>query len=257
MLRQSWSWGSWGALLAVALAAPRLLGLGYLTRLPAAAARAAETAVLYALYYAEWVLLAGLIFWGAWRLFLEAQWRAYLLCRAASNNRTDVVARLLREGVAPDAYRDVVYGGTPLHFAAARGHAAVVDLLARAGGQRLLLLPLKNGCTCLHLAAEKGHLDVVRALLEAVTPEERQGFLKKRAENGSTCLHFAARMGHTHIAGALRSAGAADLIRILRRAQAARICLRFCWAPAATTTCKTRAGLQVCMQVHRETPVQL
>ena len=266
MLRQSWSWGSWGALLAVALAAPRLLGAGFLARLPAVAARAAEAAVLYALYYAEWVLLAGLIFWGAWRLFVRTQWRAYSLCRAASNNRADVVARLLREGVAPDAYRDVIYGGIPLHFAAARGHAAVVRILASAGGARLLRLPLNNGCTSLHLAAENGHLDVVGALLDAVTPEERQGFLKTRAESGGTCLHFAVRKGHTHVAGALTRAGATDLVgmqdshgdsclHLAARTGRANM-LEVLLGAGSDHNLQNEGGLTG-MQTHRETPVQL
>ena len=70
------------------------IGIDQWIRLPAAAARAAEVGLLYCLYYVEFVLFALLFVFGIWRLFLHKQWRAYTMCRAASNNRADEVARL-------------------------------------------------------------------------------------------------------------------------------------------------------------------
>jgi ankyrin repeat protein len=89
---------------------------------------------------------------------------------------------------------------TPLHRAAAEGHAEVVELLLRASaapGSKDY-----GGSTPLHAAARGGHLESVRALLaHGAKPSPMN-------EAGDTPLHEAARGGHLEIVRLLLEHGA-------------------------------------------------
>ncbi|MGW4055416.1 ankyrin repeat domain-containing protein [Streptomyces sp. NPDC004779] len=94
---------------------------------------------------------------------------ADLLVEAARDGDTATVERLLREGVAPDDPG----GGRVMALEAAvhPGHAAVVDLLLRAGAEPARLVGEYDGDqTPLTIAVGRGHTDVVRLLLAAGAP---------------------------------------------------------------------------------------
>ena len=58
---------------------------------------------------------------------------------AVALGRTDTVRILLKWGVALDEWSHATWDfGTPMHVAAARGHAEVVDLLLQAGAKNLM-----------------------------------------------------------------------------------------------------------------------
>ena len=58
---------------------------------------------------------------------------------AAATGQTDTVRRLLKWGVKFDEYSHETWCfGTPMHAAAARGHAGVVALLLKAGADKLM-----------------------------------------------------------------------------------------------------------------------
>ena len=174
----------------------------------------AEVILIYALYYAEIWVVIGLLLAVVWRQFLAKSWREWRLCRAAAANDTDQVARLLAAGVKPTGYKDVVSGGTPLHWASSAGHAEVVRLLVEAGGQELVRMRLKNGGTCLHLAAEKGHVHVLRELLAALAPAQRKELLVVCSDGGTSCLHLPAHRGDMAVAKLLVNAGGQQLVKL-------------------------------------------
>ena len=205
---------AWGACVVVAAAA--VLQPRAAARAVAAGVGYAEAVVLYSLYYAEVWAVVALLLAVVWRLCLAKAWRGWRLCRAAGRGAADQVARLLAAGVGPADYKDVVSGGTPLHFASAAGHAATVRLLVDAGGPELALTRLNNGCTSLHLAAENGHAPAVRELLAAVPSAhtQRADWLTACAANGMSCLHLPARRGELAVVRLLVNAGGQQLVRL-------------------------------------------
>ncbi len=107
------------------------------------------------------------------------------LHRAAAEGHAEVVELLLRASAAPDA-KD--YGGsTPLHAAARGGHLeSVRSLLAH----RARPSPINEaGDTPLHEAARGGHLEVVRLLLDHGADPNAVG------QCGGTPVHAAAGAG--------------------------------------------------------------
>jgi ankyrin repeat protein len=89
---------------------------------------------------------------------------------------------------------------TPLHFAAALGHGAVVGRLCKHGADTEALDG--NGATPLELAVKKGHLSSVKALLQAGADAE------KHSESTScTSLWTASFYGHVAIVDALLAHG--------------------------------------------------
>lgn len=94
----------------------------------------------------------------------------------------------------------VQLGTTPLHMAAAGGHAGTVAALLRAGLSRDARTKVQR--TALHVAAGAGHAAVVAALLAAGASVEPCDMLRM------TPLHWAARRRHRHVAALLLAAGA-------------------------------------------------
>lgn len=81
-------------------------------------------------------------------------------------------------------------GLTPLHFAAVRGDAELVDMLLKAGA--LADVPDKTGATPIFYAAQGGGLDVYQALLEDA-PEALTPLIHKRNKQGYTAAQLALR----------------------------------------------------------------
>lgn len=87
-------------------------------------------------------------------------------------------------------------GCTALHWAAAKGHRAVVKLLLDHGADTssktgISVVETAGGQTALHLSAGKGHVDVSELLLQ-----EGADIAARDASRGTMALHYAARHGH-------------------------------------------------------------
>lgn len=129
------------------------------------------------------------------------------------------MCQLLLDAGAPPEARDTRLR-TPLHLAAANGHASIVDCLlssrsvgGKGGGAGLRSPTLSkehSGFSPLHLACEGGHEGATVALLAAGAPPDVS------CDAGYTPMHQAAATG---AAGALRAVLAASKISISARAQ--------------------------------------
>ena len=155
------------------------------------------------------------------------------LMRAARAGRADVVQRLLKAGADPSAMRpvftatalteaidseqpDVVQallaGGaavdqainshhvTPLHYAAKRGNAQIIELLLKAGGS--VSATDDDGRTPLHLSVWSNHVEATKALIAAHAPVEA------RDNRGYTPLIYASAGGDPRIVAAVIAGGA-------------------------------------------------
>lgn len=91
-----------------------------------------------------------------------------------------MVEALLDTGAPAEASNKA--GNTPLHFAAQKGHSAIVAPLAKAGAK--VDQASRTGFTPLHLAAQNGHAGVVGALLALGHPADQP------SNDGSTPLHL-------------------------------------------------------------------
>jgi ankyrin repeat protein len=118
---------------------------------------------------------------------------------AAKHGDVPGVQAKLQAGVNPDL-RDGGYECTALHWAADKGHAAVVGALV--GGGATVGAVSKSGWTALHFAAQIGHAAVVEALAGAGAGVDAA------AKDGHTPLSLAAVHGQTEAAAALLGAGA-------------------------------------------------
>ena len=119
-----------------------------------------------------------------------------------------------RGGADVDA-KDEPRGQTALMWAAAEGHAAVVQALIAAGADVHARLP--SGFTPLLFAVRQGHIGVVRALLEAgadvneTVPTDgprRRGYGGRLPPGGATPLLLAVNNAHFDLAAELLKAGA-------------------------------------------------
>mmetsp|Transcript_27314 Transcript_27314/g.70883 ORF Transcript_27314/g.70883 Transcript_27314/m.70883 type:complete len:798 (+) Transcript_27314:252-2645(+) len=113
---------------------------------------------------------------------------------AAFAGQVDSVARLVRNG-SYDVNERYDNLDTPLHVAAAAGHALMARELLHHGAD--LLAVDRDGWTAMHQAALQGHVEVVRTLLEWV--ELKDGlYLRDQMDavdsEGMTPLHAAVHM---------------------------------------------------------------
>lgn len=136
------------------------------------------------------------------------------LMTASRSGSVAAVRALLARGAAVDA-RDERRGQTALIWAAAEGHADVVQALIAAKADVNQRLP--SGFTPLLFAVREGRLDVVRTLLEAgasandtipAEPGKRRGYGGRLPAMGTSALHLAVMNGHFALAAELLAAGA-------------------------------------------------
>ena len=135
------------------------------------------------------------------------------LMTAARTGRLAAVKALLAHGALPDGKEDR-RGQTALMWAAAEGHADVVQALIDAGAD--FRLRLASGFTPLLFAAREGRGSVVRVLLKAgadvneAVPVEgrRRGYGGRLPPAGATPLLIATMNAHFALAADLLDAGA-------------------------------------------------
>src|SRR5947207_14210944 len=128
---------------------------------------------------------------------------------AARTGKVGAVKALLSRRAVVDAKER--RGQTALMWAAADGHAAVVELLLKAGADFRTPLP-DSGFTPLFFAVREGRTEVVRALLkagadvdESMQPRKTAG---KGPRKGTSALILAVENGHFDLALTLLEAGA-------------------------------------------------
>lgn len=93
--------------------------------------------------------------------------------------------------------RPTVDGWTPLHIAAERGHRAVFETLIRLGSDALDR-PTADGWTPMYLAAKEAHMDLVELQLRLGSTA-----LDAPDNSGWTALYFAAQSGNSSLVEAL------------------------------------------------------
>ena len=123
------------------------------------------------------------------------------LLEACKSGEVEEVKSLMNSG-AP--FTTDWLGASPLHFAAANGHANVIEVLLRAGVSRDTRTKVDR--TPLHVAAQEGHLDIVNLLISNGADVDAKDLLRM------TPLHWAVERGYFDCVEALLSQGAdADL----------------------------------------------
>jgi ankyrin len=104
-------------------------------------------------------------------------------------------------------WKDIVIGGSALHYAAHRGRLEIVANLVKIGAD--IDSRDDTGRTALYLACEAGHLNIVEFLLSLGANTELRAH-KKLSPSMYTSLHMAIAVGRIDIAEALLD-GSADL----------------------------------------------
>eukprot|EP00606_Chrysophyceae_sp_TOSAG23-5_P001334 GSChrysophyteH2.ASY1.ANO1.904.1 assembled CDS len=112
----------------------------------------------------------------------------------------DIVRAMVERTQVDLEARDDVYGRTPLHWAAQKGHLPVVQYLCEQGADKEARD--YDGETPLHQAAQNGHLPVVQYLCEQGADKEA------RNEDGETPLLWSADNGHLPVVQCLCEQGA-------------------------------------------------
>ena len=113
------------------------------------------------------------------------------ILEAAENGDLEKVRALL-EGNPDLVFSKGEYALTPLHWAAAKGHKDVAELLL--AGKADVNAKSIPGTTPLHCAALGGHKDVAELLLDNKTD------VNAKDNDGDTPLHEAAKEGHKDVA---------------------------------------------------------
>ncbi|MDE0521023.1 MAG: ankyrin repeat domain-containing protein [Boseongicola sp.] len=160
---------------------------------------------------------------------------------AAEKGNAALASVLMYQEEDPDARLDD--GGTPLHYAANFGHAGVVQRLIDAGADPDATRG--RGTTPLHLASWRGHPSAAAALVAGGADVDRV------LDSGGSALHLAVQEGHAKVVAALLKAGADPDIRrldgcaplhlaaCLDRRRISRILLRHGADPDAARSCGT------------------
>ncbi|KAJ0111144.1 hypothetical protein Patl1_01128 [Pistacia atlantica] len=118
----------------------------------------------------------------------------HVLHDAAAMNRVDLMEVLISAfGNTIDVNSVDSSGRTPIHIAASKGHAQVIQFCASLAEAQTVVFD-KTGSTPLHLAAENGHLEAVKCLLDC--SEYVKYILNKE---GKTAFTVAVENGHTHL----------------------------------------------------------
>jgi ankyrin repeat protein len=123
---------------------------------------------------------------------------------AAYRGREGAMRVLLQHNPAPAYLRTTASAAkddSPLHSAARKSFAGVVDLLL-AAGVNPNVVNYANHRSALHLAAKSGSLHIARSLLDAGAA------VNARDKSGYMPLHLAARYNHLHIMKLLMERGA-------------------------------------------------
>ena len=117
-----------------------------------------------------------------------------LIHKLASEGRIDVLREVLQHGADPNlpARLCSAIGWTPLHFAALKGHADVLELLIEYGAE--VDTASEKLHTPLHIAAHAGHAPAICALLA------HGADTRMRDDVGKTALDYAQEEGHSELA---------------------------------------------------------
>jgi cytohesin len=106
---------------------------------------------------------------------------------AIKSNDLAAIIRLHKEGASVTGQIDD-HGSSPLHYAAAAGHVAVVSWLIEQGAD--VKVVDKTGVAALHRASKEGQIGAMELLLESGAD------VNVKNENGVAALHVAALRGH-------------------------------------------------------------
>jgi len=170
---------------------------------------------------------------------------------ASRRGNTRIVEKLLQLGANPAGISS--NGTTPVLQACHHGHGAVLGLLLKNGGWRLMDVANFNATTPLMRAAQEGHLEIVRDLLALGASVNRRNRVEMtalmlasqrghhricqllidygadadaRTRQDSTALLLACKRAHTQVARVLVTAGCELWVRDTRGRTAKDIALR-------------------------------